>query len=98
MHRINSQSLWPVKLAVLYPHPENRLPRWEIILSLAILIFITTAAISLRTTRRYFVTGWLWYLGMLMPVIGLVQVGWQGRADRYTYLPQIGLCPDLGRS
>jgi Flp pilus assembly protein TadD len=85
------QMLWPVKLAVFYPHPENRLPLWEIILSLAILIGITTAAISLRKTRRYFVTGWLWYLGMLMPVIGLVQVGWQGHADRYTYLPEIGL-------
>ena len=85
------QMLWPVKLAVFYPHPENRLPLWEIILSLAILIGITTAAVSLRKTRRYFITGWLWYLGMLVPVIGLVQVGWQGGADRYTYLPQIGL-------
>src|SRR5438477_10205492 len=68
------QMVWPVKLAVFYPHPENRLPLWEIILSLAILISITTAAISLRKTRCYFITGWLWYLGMLAPVIGLVQV------------------------
>ena len=83
--------VWPVKLAVFYPHPENRLPLWEIILSFAILISITTAAVSLRKTRCYFITGWLWYLGMLVPVIGLVQVGWQGHADRYTYLPQIGL-------
>jgi protein O-mannosyl-transferase len=52
---------------------------------------ITVAAIALRTRRPYLLTGWLWYLGMLVPVIGLVQVGWQGRADRYTYLPQIGL-------
>jgi len=85
------QMLWPVKLAVFYPHPENRLPFWEIILSPAILVGITTAAVFLRKSRRYFITGWLWYLGMLVPVIGLVQVGWQGRADRYTYLPQIGL-------
>src|SRR5207237_3720910 len=85
------QMLWPVKLAVFYPHPENRQPFWEIILSVAILVGITTAAVFLRKSRRYFITGWLWYLGMLVPVIGLVQVGWQGRADRYTYLPQIGL-------
>jgi tetratricopeptide (TPR) repeat protein len=85
------QMLWPVKLAVFYPHPENRLPLWEIMLALLFLISITAAAIVLRKQRPYFITGWLWYLGMLVPVIGLVQVGWQGRADRYTYLPQIGL-------
>ena len=85
------QMLWPAKLAVFYPHPESRLPLWEIILCLLLLIGITAAAVVLRKSRPYFITGWLWYLGMLVPVIGLVQVGWQGRADRYTYLPQIGL-------
>jgi tetratricopeptide (TPR) repeat protein len=85
------QMLWPVKLAVFYPHPENRLALWEIILSLLLLLSITAAAIALRKQRPYLITGWLWYLGMLVPVIGLVQVGWQGRADRYTYLPQIGI-------
>ena len=85
------QMLWPVKLAVFYPHPESQLPLWEIILCLLLLIGITAAAVVLRKSRPYFITGWLWYLGMLVPVIGLVQVGWQGRADRYTYLPQIGL-------
>src|SRR5438105_434200 len=85
------QMLWPVKLAVFYPHPESRLPLWEIILCLLLLIGITAAVVVLRKSRPYFITGWLWYLGMLVPVIGLVQVGWQGRADRYTYLPQIGL-------
>ena len=85
------QMLWPVKLAVFYPHPESRLPLWEIILCLLLLIGITAAAVVLRKARPYFITGWLWYVGMLVPVIGLVQVGWQGRADRYTYLPQIGL-------
>jgi protein O-mannosyl-transferase len=85
------QMFWPANLAVFYPHPENRLPLWEIVLALAILIGITTAALALRKKRPYFITGWLWYVGMLVPVIGLVQVGWQGRADRYTYLPQIGL-------
>jgi tetratricopeptide (TPR) repeat protein len=85
------QMLWPVKLAVFYPHPENRLPSWEIILALAVLVAVTTAAILLCRAAPYFVTGWLWYLGMLVPVIGIVQVGWQSHADRYTYLPQIGL-------
>ena len=85
------QMLWPVNLAVFYPHPENRLPLWEITLSLLLLICVTAIAITLGKQRPYLITGWLWYLGMLVPVIGLVQVGWQGRADRYTYLPQIGL-------
>lgn len=85
------QMLWPVNLAVFYPHPENRLPPWVIISSALLLICVTAAAIAVRKQRPYFLTGWFWYLGMLVPVIGLVQVGWQGRADRYTYLPQIGL-------
>jgi protein O-mannosyl-transferase len=85
------QMIWPVNLAVFYPHPENRLPLWEIVSCLVLLICATAVAIALRKRRPYLITGWLWYLGMLIPVIGLVQVGWQGRADRYTYLPQIGL-------
>jgi protein O-mannosyl-transferase len=85
------QMLWPVNLAVFYPHPENRLRLWEVIASFLLLICVTAIAITLRKRRPYLITGWLWYLGMLVPVIGLVQVGWQGRADRYTYLPQIGL-------
>jgi protein O-mannosyl-transferase len=85
------QMFWPANLAVFYPHPESRLPSWEIGLGLAVLIGLTAAAILVRRNAPYFITGWLWYLGMLVPVIGLVQVGWQGHADRYTYLPQIGL-------
>jgi protein O-mannosyl-transferase len=85
------QMFWPARLAVFYPHPENRLPIWQISLAFILLVGITTAAFVFRKKARYFVTGWLWYLGMLVPVIGLVQVGWQGHADRYTYLPQIGL-------
>jgi len=85
------QMFWPLNLAVFYPHPENRLPPWEIALALAVLVSITSAAVILRRKAPYFITGWFWYLGMLVPVIGLVQVGWHGHADRYTYLPQIGL-------
>ncbi len=85
------QMFWPMGLAVFYPHPENRLPVWEVSLALIVLAGITVAAFVFRKRAPYFVTGWLWYLGMLVPVIGLLQVGWQGHADRYTYLPQIGL-------
>ena len=85
------QMFWPTKLAVFYPHPEHRLPIWEIGVAVSILVAFTLAAFVLRKKAPYLVTGWLWYLGMLVPVIGLIQVGWQGHADRYTYLPQIGL-------
>src|SRR5437667_9457648 len=85
------QMLWPVKLAVFYPHPDNRFMLWLLFLTLVMLIAITVAVIASRQKRPYLMTGWLWYLGMLVPVIGLVQVGEQARADRYTYLPQVGL-------
>jgi protein O-mannosyl-transferase len=85
------QMLWPAKLAVFYPHPEHRLPTWEVGLALMVVVGLTIATFVLRKRTPYLIVGWLWYLGMLVPVIGLVQVGWQGRADRYTYLPQIGL-------
>jgi tetratricopeptide (TPR) repeat protein len=85
------QMLWPSKLAVFYPHPEHRLPMWEVGLALIVVVGLTMATFVPRKRAPYLIVGWLWYLGMLVPVIGLVQVGWQGRADRYTYLPQIGL-------
>jgi tetratricopeptide (TPR) repeat protein len=85
------QMLWPAKLAVFYPHPENRLPMWAVTMAIIALAGIMAVAFILRKRAPYVITGWLWYLGMLVPVIGLVQVGWQGHADRYTYLPQIGL-------
>ena len=86
-----SQMLWPARLAVFYPHPNGRLPLVQVTASIALLVAISLLVISLRRTKPYLVTGWFWYLGMLVPVIGLVQVGEQARADRYTYLPQIGL-------
>ena len=85
------QMLWPARLAVFYPHPNNRLPLVEVTVAIAFLVGVSLLAIYLRRTRPYIVTGWFWYLGMLVPVIGLVQVGEQAHADRYTYLPQIGL-------
>jgi tetratricopeptide (TPR) repeat protein len=85
------EMFWPTRLAVFYPHPNNRLPVWEIILAIAFLLAVTAAALVLRKKMQYVLTGWFWFLGMLMPVMGFVQVGEQARADRYTYLPQIGL-------
>ena len=85
------QMLWPARLAVFYPHPNDRLPLVEVIVAIAFLVGISLLVIYLRRTKPYLVTGWFWYLGMLVPVIGLFQVGEQAHADRYTYLPQIGL-------
>ena len=82
---------WPARLAPFYPHPEGQLPLWEVAVAVVVLFGITIAIFILRKRLPYLLTGWLWYLGMLVPVIGIIQVGWQARADRYTYLPQIGL-------
>ena len=85
------QMIWPARLGVFYPHPENRLPLWEVGASIALLIAMSAAAFIVRKSRPYIIVGWLWYLVMLVPVIGVVQINLQGHADRYTYLPQIGL-------
>ena len=85
------KTVWPTRLAVFYPYPNDTLPIWEIAAAMAFSLGITWAAIVSRKQRPYLFTGWFWYVGMLIPVIGLVQVGEQGHADRYTYLPHIGL-------
>ena len=85
------QMFWPSGLAVLYPFTAGGVGVSEVVLSLVLLAGISTGVFILRRRRPCFLTGWLWYLIMLAPVIGIVQVGAQARADRYTYLPQIGL-------
>jgi protein O-mannosyl-transferase len=80
---------WPTRLAVLYPYPSY-IPVWQLITALAILLAITTAVIVARK-RQYLAVGWFWFLGTMIPMIGLVQVGLAARADRYMYLPAIGL-------
>ena len=85
------QMIWPVGLAIFYPHPGDQLPVWKIGLAIVLLGMVSAGAIALRDKRPYLVTGWFWYLIMLLPVIGLIQVGSQAHADRYTHLPQIGL-------
>jgi len=82
--------LWPASLAPHYPHPGNTLAWWRIALAAVIVLAISTFA-WLRRSSPYFLVGWLWFLGTLVPVIGLIQVGNQAMADRYAYLPFIGL-------
>jgi tetratricopeptide (TPR) repeat protein len=83
---------YPLGLAVFYPHPERVLPIGKVVASAFVLTGISAAALVWRCRFPYLFIGWFWYIGMLIPVIGLVQVGSQAMADRYTYLPQIGLC------
>jgi tetratricopeptide (TPR) repeat protein len=85
------QTFYPADLAVFYPFPASGIPSWKILSSLVLLASVTVGVFVLRRSQRYLVVGWLWYLGMLIPMIGLIQVGAQARADRFTYLPQIGL-------
>jgi tetratricopeptide (TPR) repeat protein len=85
------QMFWPARLAAFYPHPNDQLPFWQVLLAIAFLISVSLLAILSRKKRPYIFTGWFWYVGMLVPVIGLIGAGEQARADRYTYLPQIGL-------
>jgi len=83
--------IWPEKLAVFYSHPGNTLAVWQGILCGMALVGITIISIRLIRKIPYLAVGWFWYLGTLVPVIGLVQVGGQAMADRYTYIPLIGV-------
>ncbi len=87
--RYMGKAFWPARLAVLYPHP-GALPAWEVLSAGAALLAIT-GLVLVHRDRRYLVTGWFWFLGTLVPVIGVVQVGVQAMADRYAYIPFIGL-------
>ncbi len=78
-------------LAMLYRHPEASLPTWQVVGSAFFLICVSALAVQPRRKRPYILVGWLWYLITLIPVIGLVQVGLQAMADRYTYVPLTGL-------
>jgi Tfp pilus assembly protein PilF len=88
--RYLGKAFWPSRLAVLYPHPGRFLADWKVLASTLLLLSLTTLVLYFRN-RRYAVVGWFWFLGTLVPVIGLVQVGVQAMADRYAYLPYIGL-------
>ena len=81
---------WPVDLAVLYPHPGHW-PVARVVASLVMIVACTAVAVAQWRRRPWLLAGWLWFGGMLVPVLGFVQVGIQSMADRYTYLPQLGL-------
>ncbi len=88
--RYVGKAFWPVNLCVLYPHPLGSLRTWQVVAA-AFFLGIVTAVVFKARQRRYLIVGWLWFLGTLVPMIGLVQVGDQAMADRYAYLPFIGL-------
>jgi tetratricopeptide (TPR) repeat protein len=85
------QMFWPVNLAVFYPYPSHPVSGWLVAGLTTALMGVTVVAFLCRRSRPWIIVGWSWYLISLLPVIGLVQVGLQAHADRYTYLPQIGL-------
>jgi hypothetical protein len=85
------QTVWPTNLVVLYPLSMQPPPMWLTVVSALVLVGITGLGVVLCRSAPYLLFGWLWFLGTLVPVIGLVHVGEQAHADRYTYLPHIGL-------
>lgn len=92
-----AKTAWPIDLAIFYPHPATRYPAtelwpgWLLVGAALALAGVTVSALVLRRRVPWFMMGWLWYAAMLVPVCGLVQVGQQAMADRYTYLPLIGI-------
>jgi tetratricopeptide (TPR) repeat protein len=85
-----AKSFWPTQLTVLYPYPRS-FPAWQVVGAVALLIAISALALRTARKRPYLLVGWLWFLGTMVPMIGLVQVGNQAMADRYAYVPMIGL-------
>jgi len=84
------KAIWPSRLALFYPYPAKPYPLFEVLGALLVLLTITGGVIFARQ-RRYLMVGWLWFLGTLVPMIGVIQVGTQAMADRYAYLPFVGL-------
>jgi len=85
------KTVWPLHLAVYYPHPGNSIPLWEALGAVLILAVLSFLIIRRALSYPYLTVGWLWFIGTLVPVIGILQVGSQAMADRYTYIPLIGL-------
>jgi Tfp pilus assembly protein PilF len=84
------QTIWPVHLAVFYPYPPA-IPTWKPVIALVAILCVSGAAIVTWRSRPYIATGWFWYLGTLVPVIGVLAVGDQSRADHFMYVPMVGL-------
>src|SRR5262249_5383542 len=86
-----SKAFVPRKLAIFYPHPGYDIPSWKLALSIVFLVATTIAVTYARKRRPYLLVGWLWFLGTLVPVIGVFQNGDQAMADRYAYIPLVGI-------
>ncbi len=84
------KAVWPSKLVAMYPHPAKLYPAWQVGAAVVLLLLVTALVIRARD-QRYLAVGWFWFLGSFVPMIGLVQVGYQAMADRYAYIPFIGL-------
>jgi len=89
--RYLAKTVWPSNLVFFYPHPGGSIPLWQPLASFALTAAVTALVLRERRRRPYLTVGWFWFLGTLVPVIGLVQVGSQAMADRYMYIPVIGL-------
>jgi len=85
------KTVWPSNLSIFYPHPGALIPLWHLPASAAVLLILTGITFLLGRRQPALIVGWLWFLGTLVPVIGLVQVGTQAMADRYAYVPLIGI-------
>jgi protein O-mannosyl-transferase len=89
-----AKMFWPANLAVFYPYPLD-IPAWQAASAALAILGISVLTLRQVRTNPYLAVGWFWYLGTLIPVIGLIQVGAQARADRYMYVPMVGLCTML---
>ncbi len=89
--RYLAKTLWPIKLAVFYPYEPLNWDSTEVLAGLLLIVFATGLALWVWKRKPYVPVGWFWFVGILVPVIGIVQVGKQALADRYTYLPHLGL-------
>jgi tetratricopeptide (TPR) repeat protein len=85
------KGIWPSRLAVFYPHPEGSTPTSQVFVAGLLIVGITVLAWRHRKKQGYLFSGWLWYLAAMIPMVGIVQVGRQATADRYAYLPFVGL-------
>jgi tetratricopeptide (TPR) repeat protein len=85
-----AKSIWPIDLSIFYLHPRSW-PAWQVAGAATVLLAVSLLVLRLGRRRPYLAVGWFWYLGTLVPVIGMVQVGFQWMADRYSYVPSIGL-------
>src|SRR5207244_3826399 len=86
-----AKTIWPMRLAVFYPHPLGTLPAWEVIGAGVLVTVISLLVVWQARQRPFLSVGWFWFLGTLFPVIGIVQYGGASLADRYSYIPHTGL-------